>query len=48
MIHGSPTLVLVPVLNIGKVMDSGIVVVLSREDDGVQIARMSVGNRVAY
>jgi hypothetical protein len=48
MTYGSPTLVLVPVLNISKVINSGIVVVLSREDDSVQVTRMSVGNRMAY
>lgn len=48
MTYDSPTLVLVPVLNISKVINSGIVVVLSREDDSVQVTRMSVGNRMAY
>lgn len=41
------TLVVFPLLDILKVKDTGIVVVLTGEDDVVEISRVSVGNGVA-
>lgn len=43
----SLTLVVLPLLNILKVKDTGIVVVLAGKDDVVEISRVSVGNGVA-
>lgn len=42
-----PTLVLVPLLDIGEVQYPRIVVILPRKDDGIQVARVGIGNRVA-
>lgn len=41
------TLVLVPVLDIGEVEYSGIVVVLAGEDDVVEVCGMRIGNGMA-
>ena len=40
------TLVVVPVVHALKVEDSGVVEVLAREDDVIQISRMGVGDRM--
>lgn len=41
------TFVLVPVRNIGEIIDSGVVKVLTREEDIIEVAGMGVGNRMA-
>lgn len=41
------TLVVVPVVNALEIKDTSVVVVLSGEDNGVQIARVCVRDRVA-
>lgn len=38
------TLVLVPVIHVGEVEDSSIVVVLAGKDDVVEVGGMSIGN----
>lgn len=39
---------MVPVLNTLEVIDASIVVILTGENDSVQIAGMSIGDRVTY
>jgi hypothetical protein len=41
-------LVVLPLVNIGKVKDSSVVEVLAREDDVVKVPRVRVGDRVGF
>jgi len=41
-----PTLVVLPLLNILKIVDSGVIEVLAGKDNVVDVARMSVRDRV--
>lgn len=41
---GRHTLVLLPLAHILEIIDSSVVVVLARKDDGVQIAGVDIGN----
>lgn len=41
------TFVVLPLVNILKVVDTGVVVVLAREDNIVQVLRVGIGNGVA-
>lgn len=40
------TFILVPVANVSKVKDSSVVIVLAREDDVLQVSRMSICDRM--
>lgn len=42
------TFVLVPVSDVMEIIHSGIVVVLSRKHDSIQISGMSISDRVSY
>lgn len=42
------TLVLIPVSNIVEVENTCIIIILSGEDDIIQISRMCIGDRVTY
>ena len=42
------TLVVLPFLNVFKVIDSSIVVILAGKHNGIKVARVSIGDGVAY
>lgn len=42
------TLVVLPFVHVLKVINTSIVVVLTREDNSIQVARVGISNRVAW